>query len=79
MEEEEKYPNTKFINFSLQIGGVVILISIGIFSFLSAVSGYRLDWFLWVQLVGSFYGVFLISLSWLLEFLLEKYDSRKRL
>ena len=73
MKGEEKYGDMKFIIHWLFFSGVVIIILITIFSFLSAVSGYRLDWFLWVQSGGSFLGIFLLVLSQLLEFLLEKY------
>jgi hypothetical protein len=73
MKGEEKYGDMKFIINGLTFSGMVILILITIFSFLSAVSGYRLDWFLWVQIGGSFLGIFLVVLSHLLEFLLEKY------
>jgi hypothetical protein len=73
MKGEEKYGDVKFIINGLFFSGWVILILIGIFSFLSDVSGYRLDWFLWVQIGGTFSGIFLVALAMLLESLLEKY------
>jgi hypothetical protein len=69
----ERYPSIRRIIIALQVVGMVIICAIAVFGFLSAVSGYRLEWFPLVQLAGAFLGVFLVVLSWLLEFLLEKY------